>query len=562
MIVLKIKFIKSIKTKIFLFTLLLSLLIAVFCVFDYYTFSTLNAKNQQLRALTVATQNATDLNTSIYQQYVQAEQYFATKDPNYAQQYSEAAQVRDADVKTMVANGKGYVDTTEVALLNSIIQKTDAQFAGIVASGQISADSTAQFKNWMTQLLSTSQDVQTRLAKSFTAIDKGDISYGQWAQNLEILVGAIIVVLLFVVGYFWAGILTNALIGVVKLLDRVANKELNLEVEQRNYDEVGKIERALGKMTRDLHTIVSRIHANSETVSTTSGELAVSVGQAAGGSNNVSQTIQAINLEAQAQVEDVQRVSNTFAELDQAVQHSNTGVQSVVRNSQSAFQAARVGSTAMEHVTSKMESIVSKVKESALVIEELGDRSREIGQIVEVINEIADQTNLLALNAAIEAARAGEQGRGFAVVAEEVRKLAEQSSSSAGRISGLIQGIQAETDRAVTVMHASNAEVTDGLNVSSEAGQAFQQILDVITEVNSRMQEISGANEQMAVTSQNVAPLVANLNKSANSIGMATAEVAAAVQQESASMAVISSNIENLVSIANDLNAIVQEFKL
>ena len=82
----------------------------------------------------------------------------------------------------------------------------------------------------------------------------------------------------------------------------------------------------------------------------------------------------------------------------------------------------------------------------------MGDQSNQIGQIVDVIKGIADQTNLLALNAAIEAARAGEQGRGFAVVAEEVRKLAEQSSTSAAQIATLIGNIQRETERAVGVM--------------------------------------------------------------------------------------------------------------
>lgn len=138
-----------------------------------------------------------------------------------------------------------------------------------------------------------------------------------------------------------------------------------------------------------------------------------------------------------------------------------------------------------------MSQIDGTVTSSARVVAKLGERSKEIGQIVDTISGIAGQTNLLALNAAIEAARAGEQGRGFAEVADEVWKLAEQSQETAKKIETLIGDIQADTDTAVMAMNSGTLEVKTGAEVVNTAGAAFRGIAELINEVSSQVQGIS-----------------------------------------------------------------------
>lgn len=152
-----------------------------------------------------------------------------------------------------------------------------------------------------------------------------------------------------------------------------------------------------------------------------------------------------------------------------------------------------------------MDSIESTVDHSAQVVANSGEKSQEIGQIVDTISAIADQTNLLALNPAIEAARAGEQGRGFAVVAEEVRHLAEQSQEAAKQIAELIRGIQTDTTKAVETMGKGTQEVKTGSQIVDEAGRSFKSIVELIGQVSQQVQAISTATEEQAASMEEIA---------------------------------------------------------
>jgi methyl-accepting chemotaxis protein len=230
-------------------------------------------------------------------------------------------------------------------------------------------------------------------------------------------------------------------------------------------------------------------------------------------------------------------------------------VQQVSENSNRAAAASRQaaetalhGGRTVDETLAKMRAIAIAVSGTAKKVEELGKRSDEIGRIVGVIDDIADQTNLLALNAAIEAARAGEQGRGFAVVADEVRKLAERTTSATKEIAQMINNIQDETRVAVSAMETGTQQVEEGVNSTAEAGKALKQIIEMAEQVGEMITHIATAATEQSGASEQV-------NQSMDQIARLNQESAAGSQEAA-------SACQHLSGLALDLQKMVSNFQL
>jgi methyl-accepting chemotaxis protein len=195
-------------------------------------------------------------------------------------------------------------------------------------------------------------------------------------------------------------------------------------------------------------------------------------------------------------------------------------------------KTAENGNNIVNKSVMEVKEIAKTVQKSSDLVKDLGNQSVKIGEIVNVINEIADQTNLLALNAAIEAARAGDAGRGFAVVADEVKKLAERTSKSTQEIGGMIGGIKSVVEKAVESMDEAFASVKAGVEFSSEAGGALVQIVSSASDLQFMVQQIATAIEEMNSTTEeisrdigHVASETKNASKSAEQVTQAAVEL-------------------------------------
>ncbi len=182
----------------------------------------------------------------------------------------------------------------------------------------------------------------------------------------------------------------------------------------------------------------------------------------------------------------------------------------------------------------------------------MGSRSDQIGEIVTTIEDIASQTNLLALNAAIEAARAGEAGKGFAVVADEVRKLAERSSTSTREIGDLIKSIQKTVAEAVTAMDEGAKEVERGVLIANEAGVSLNDILKASEAVNQQADQAAAAAEQMSASANELVAAV-------DSVSAVVEENTAATEEMAAGSSEVTQAIENIASVSEENSAAVEE---
>ena len=194
------------------------------------------------------------------------------------------------------------------------------------------------------------------------------------------------------------------------------------------------------------------------------------------------------------------------------------------------------------------------------VIARLGERSKEIGDIVETISGIAGQTNLLALNAAIEAARAGEHGKGFSVVAEEVRKLAEQSEEATQHISTLIRSIQDETEKAVVTMDQGTKEVERGRESVGSAGKAFGEIRLVVADVEESSNTVTERIQGLQQNIRNIVSSIANVTQEARKVAAESQSVSAATEEQAAGMQEIASGSRSLAMLAQNMQEAANKF--
>jgi twitching motility protein PilJ len=204
-----------------------------------------------------------------------------------------------------------------------------------------------------------------------------------------------------------------------------------------------------------------------------------------------------------------------------------------------SVEVAHKGGDAVRRTIDGMNTIRETIQETSKRIKRLGESSQEIGNIVELINDIAEQTNILALNASIQASMAGEAGRGFAVVADEVQRLAERAANATKQIEVLVRTIQTDTNEAVVSMERSTTDVVGGALLAENAGAALEEIEQVSNQIASLVQNISGSSRQQTTAAQNIARNMQVLKE----ISAQTADSTSATSAAIAKLAELSSGL-------------------
>ena len=342
-----------------------------------------------------------------------------------------------------------------------------------------------------------------------------------------------------VVGLVVATIIVRSITGgvtrMVTMIEEVAANNLTVEdMEITSQDEIGQAGTALNQMKNNLRELIHSIAGTAEHVASASEELSSSA------------TLQAQG--AETQKDQTTQVATAMQEMSSTVLQVSENSTKAAEASRQAAETARKGGGIVDETLAKMRAIADSVSSTAKKVEELGKSSDQIGHIIGVINDIADQTNLLALNAAIEAARAGEQGRGFAVVADEVRKLAERTTSATKEIAQMIQTVQNETKVAVAAMEEGRKQVDEGVQTTAQAGDSLKEIIHTSENVGGMITQIAtAAVEQSSATEE--------INQNMESIAKLVKEAADGAQQSAKAC-------QDLSGLALDLQKMVGNFKL
>jgi methyl-accepting chemotaxis protein len=282
----------------------------------------------------------------------------------------------------------------------------------------------------------------------------------------------------------------NPLVNMVDTANKLADGDLTFSVIVDRKDEIGQLLEAMSNMVGKWRHVVKEVKSASDNIASAGHQLSTSAEQMSRGSSEQSGR--------------ASQVATATEEMSQTVVDIARNAGNIAASSAETLKLARAGETIVHKSVNEVKEIAQTVDESARFVRSLGERSIHIGEIVNVINDIADQTNLLALNAAIEAARAGEQGRGFAVVADEVRKLAERTAKATSEISNMIKAIKDEVFKAIDSMENVSSKVNTGVELSSQAGDALEIIVKHADELQIMVQQIASATEEMSATADEV----------------------------------------------------------
>ncbi len=385
----------------------------------------------------------------------------------------------------------------------------------------------------------------------------------EWTHQWITIVGALLVGLVF--GWLFSKAFTANIRILTDGAERMSDGDLSRKVRLRKgmfTDETEDLSNSLNLVVDSLRNLVGQIRTSSVNVNDSSLALSTTAEEMTATSHEVAGSIEQISRGAETQAEMVERASKVIREMAEQIElvanSANTLSVSAEETTMSARQGEGLTTTALEN----LKQVLSRIEENGAMIVSFSEQVQKIGTIIDVITGIAQKTNLLALNATIEAARAGEYGHGFAVVAEEVSKLADSTSTSAGEITRLIESTR---EQSLKVQH-SMAESVKSIDAGREAvditGNAFKTIIDKAEAAQVKSISIRNLTEKQSFGAQAIVDAIEEIARVAEDNAASTEEVSAATEEQSASMEEMTFASQRLSKLADELLTSVSRFNL
>ncbi len=397
---------------------------------------------------------------------------------------------------------------------------TEEQFAGFMAAFTALEDRMGKASDTIEQAAKSAAETEfNRLRRANTAL-----------VTSAVVASFVVVALTFAL----ARSIVVPLRQCVAFFGRVADGDLSQRLDLKRHDELGELAASANKLADGLGGIVTNIGKAADGVGTAASEMASASEQ--------------MSRSATEQTHRVEQIVAAVQEMAASVSEVAGRSSDAVANARESGRKAERGGQVVGNAVSEMHAIDSSVSETARLINELGERSQQIGQIVAVIDDIAAQTNLLALNAAIEAARAGEHGRGFAVVADQVRKLADRTTKATEEIAGSITAIREQTTLSVERMQQGSAQVRKGVEQATAAGTSLGEIVQTTAAVSQMIESIAASAEQQRSAGEEVSRAVNEIAGSSRQTQTAVSQGAQTAQQ--------------LAERATELKGLIARFKL
>ncbi|MBZ0155667.1 MAG: methyl-accepting chemotaxis protein [Alphaproteobacteria bacterium] len=353
-----------------------------------------------------------------------------------------------------------------------------------------------------------------------------------FSTTLSVAVALAMLTVVAFSGFSIARRITGSIQTIMHAVQTIAGGDLTAKIGITGKDEIGMIAGGLELIQEKLSGSLRQIGGESDRIASASEQLSATTGQ--------------LERRSEAQAVQAQALAASSDEMAATVTDVAKNASSAADFAAEVKKMANKGGMVVEEAVTGIRDAAAPVKEVAKTMSDLSLSSERIGEVVNVIKDIADQTNLLALNAAIEAARAGEQGRGFAVVADEVRKLAEKTTAATSEIGTMISKIQAEVGVATRSMDRGLEAVEHGVGLAENAGEELREIVSGVERIAEMLSHIAAASNEQSVT-------IDHMSGDINHVSRASVEFKSATRQ-------IAQASSDLSKVAGNLQGIVKQF--
>lgn len=431
----------------------------------------------------------------------------------------------------------------------------------LIHSDKITIDSNEYFKDASISIDNVYK-MLNEASKTLSKSAEDDVDTNILTKNLLIAVTVLIclaIIYLFTGFYF-------AILGTIKSINLTASQissgDLSKRVDLNVKDETSILISSLNEIAEAFSLMVMKSKGLAADVNDATINLSVITKETTEANNKITDAISMVSDRSKEQRGSTLEISIAMSQVSEGVLSIAGGATEVSYSAKDMEKSVNEGNASLQDLVIKMTSIQNYIEESGVIINALGNRSKDIGQIIDTIEAISSQTNLLALNAAIEAARAGEFGKGFAVVANEVRKLAEQSKESTSKISELVKNMQNDTSQSVERMNQIKDYVEESVDKAGATEIIFQKINKAAIHVSDQILDVSAATQEISASTEEVSTSMSQISSIASKNTDTLTNVAISSKELLFSMEEINGSVESLSVKANELDEMISKYKL